>query len=111
MRSDANRRLSRHVLGQPKRGRSKAIQPADLAEVALHELDEKDLKEWMRELPSTLKETTVRRLANDLKAALNEAYSANHKHLPAALPSAIKRGLLVRTEEDGGSMSPAKTRC
>ncbi|WP_274627595.1 tyrosine-type recombinase/integrase [Arvimicrobium flavum] len=100
VRSDASRRLSRYILGQPKRGKRREIPPADLADIAMHELDEKVLKAWMRELPPTLKETTVRRLANDLKAALNSAYSANHKHLPAALPSIIKRGLLIHHEDD-----------
>jgi len=95
VRSDATSRLSRYVTGQPGRGKRKEVPAAPLAEIALHELTEGDLLAWRASLPEALKGTTKQRLINVLKAALNDAYSANRSRLPAELPAAIKHGLRV----------------
>lgn len=93
VRSDAGQRLRRYVLGQEKRGKQQAIPAAPLAEVTLHTLKESDLLTWLAGLPETMKATTKQRLVNDLKAALNVAYSANRDRLDATLPAVIKHGL------------------
>jgi integrase len=71
VRSDASRRLGRYVLGQKKRGNHDAIPATPLAGIAMANLADDDLAGWRKSLPDTLKETTKRRLVNDLKAALN----------------------------------------
>lgn len=81
VRSDANQRLTRHVLGQPARGKGKDIAPAALADVALSDLSEDALADWRAGLQGDLKETTKRRLVADLKAALND----HRKLLPTTL--------------------------
>jgi integrase len=81
VRSDASRRLHRYVLGQDKRGKQKAVPASALADVAMAALTDDDLAAWRASLPETLKETTKRRLANDLKAALH----TRRKQLNAAL--------------------------
>lgn len=104
IRSDAGARLRRYVLGQPARGQQDAIEPAPLASVTLHALDDSDLLEWRADLPDTLATTTVHRLTNDLKAALNAAFERHRKELPATLPATIKYGLKAEAheDEDGG---------
>ncbi|TPL86804.1 integrase [Mesorhizobium sp. B2-3-14] len=99
-RSDANRRLSRHVLGQDKRGKQAAIPASPLAGVALHALKDRDLTSWRDGLPADMKATTVRRLANDLRAALNAAYVANRARLPATVPGTIKHSLAAPSGHD-----------
>lgn len=93
IRSDAAHRFGRHVIGQKARGKQPEVSAAPLANVALHVLSESDLHEWRENLPNTLKESTKRRAVNDLRAALNDAYSANRKRLPATLPETIRQGL------------------
>jgi integrase len=99
-RSDAGQRLGRHLLGQPARGQQDTIEPAPLALVDLHALEDSDLLEWRADLPKTLKATTRQRLINDLKAALNAAYETNRKRLPATLPATIRYGLKAEASED-----------
>ncbi|MFL9824101.1 integrase [Rhodoplanes sp. SY1] len=78
---DARSRLTRHVLAAP------------LAEVALHTLTEGDLAVWRKALPATLATASVRRIVNDLKAALNAAARGYRNRLPAHLAVVIRNGL------------------
>jgi integrase len=94
-RSDATSRLTRYVTGQARRGGRKEVPAALLADVALHEMSERDLLIWRDGLPKTLMEATKRRLINDLKAALNAAFAASRSRLPTTLPATIKHGLKV----------------
>ncbi|RJG43732.1 integrase [Mesorhizobium sp. DCY119] len=99
-RSDANRRLSRYVLGQGKRGKQAAIPASPLSGVALHALGDSDLATWRSNLPADVKATTVRRLMNDLRAALNAAYDANRARMPASLPGTIKHAFAAPAHHD-----------
>jgi integrase len=103
-RSDATSRLSRYVTGKAARGKRKAVPAAPLGAVALHALTENDLLDWRAALPEALKGTTKKRLINDLKAALNTAYTNNRSRLPTTLPAAIKHGL--RALDDGEEAEP-----
>lgn len=106
VRSDADRRLTRHVLGRveirdeknPGIIRKPAIAAAPLVGVGLHELKDRDLKTWLADLPGDTKQSSVERLASDLKAALNTAYDLHHEKLPPGLPTIISRGLAVKVE-------------
>lgn len=93
VRSDANHRLTRYVIGKASSGRRAAIARAPLADVELHALTEAQLRNWLGDLPGELKEATQRRLINDLRAALNEAYAADRDRWPAGLPEIVKNGL------------------
>ena len=99
VRSDASQRLCRYVLGQVQRGKQEGTQEAPLAKVALHALCERDVQTWLAGLPETMKATSKQRLVNDLKAALNRAYSAHRDRLPATLPAIIKAGLKAAASE------------
>lgn len=98
--SDANSRLTRYILGREAAGRRKAIQARPLAAIPLHSLLEGDLIAWRDSLPEELKGATKRRLANDLKAALNDAYAAHRNRLPSTFPAIIKHGLSNLAESD-----------
>jgi integrase len=78
---DARSRLGRYVLQDELRGK------------ALHAVLASDLNAWRDRLPARLAPSTVRRLVNDLKAALNRAVRLYHDRLPATLPMAIRHGL------------------
>lgn len=80
-RGDARLRLSKHVL------RSR------LATVALHALTENDLGKWRAGLGKELAPATVRRVINDLRAALNATATKNRARLPAEVALIIKNGL------------------
>lgn len=97
--SDASGRLARYVTGKPERGKRKEIHAAPLSEIALHRLCENDLLQWRSALPESLRATTKQRLINDLKAALNETYSANRARLPTEFPAIIKHGLRAISQE------------
>lgn len=73
VKSDANTRLSLHVLEHP------------LAKKPLHELTTEDLTGWRKQLSG--KETTIQRHSNDLRAALMEAKP------DIAVATIIKEGL------------------
>jgi hypothetical protein len=79
-RSDA-RRLERYVIGRKQQGKRKEILPAALADIPLDVLEDNDLQKWRAGLPKTMKATAKRRIANDLKAALNGAFEKNRKRL------------------------------
>lgn len=104
VKSDARRRLSLHVIGSNARGKRAAVPPSALANVPLHDLRETDLRKWREGLPSQLKATTRQRLYNDLKAALNSAYSEKRESLPPGLPGIVKFGL--RNIDDGEDHAP-----
>lgn len=105
-RSDATSRLERYVIGQPARGKRKALPAAPLADIPLHQLTEGDLLEWRASLPLTLKGSTKQRLINDVKAALNAAFGSNRQRMPSTLPAIIKHGLRARQHEDGEATEP-----
>ena len=81
-RSDANRRLTRYV-----------VSDKTLCAKALHTLRVADLKAWRKSLPSSLKASTVRRLCNDFRAALNAEVANHQERLPADLSGRIAIGL------------------
>ncbi len=108
VRSDASQRLGRYVAGQKARGKQEAIPAAPLAEIGLHALKEADLLAWRGNLPDTMKATTKQRLINDLKAALNEAYSANRERLSPTIPAVIKHGLKADRLEDDDAVPVAR---
>lgn len=87
VKSDAASSLTRYVLEDKK-----------LAVVKLTALVEADLRAWQlriaRKRPSTLQ-----RIVNDLKAALNAAFETHRRVLPADLPIVIKFGLKVDCAE------------
>jgi integrase len=96
-KSDAERRLGRYVLGMGTRGETVPV--SRLASVALHEIRENDLKEWLASLPDDMRPASKERLATDLRAALNACYDVNYETLPATVPVAVKRGLRIKLEE------------
>jgi integrase len=80
-KKDARSRLSRHVLSNQV-----------IADKPLHEISEATLRAWRQSL-SGLAATSVRRLGNDFKAALNLAAERNRTAaptLPAILKAAFK---------------------
>ncbi|MDG4904550.1 MULTISPECIES: tyrosine-type recombinase/integrase [unclassified Mesorhizobium] len=81
LRGDARLRLSRHVLSDA------------LSDVALHDLKEAHFDQWRNRRSSDLSVSTVRRVVNDLKAALNAAAVKNRSRLPADVAVVIKNGL------------------
>ncbi|WP_419694983.1 integrase [Mesorhizobium muleiense] len=86
-RGDARLRLTRHVLSSP------------LASKMLHSLKESDFSKWRDGLSSDLAATTVQRIINDLKAALNAAATKHRARLPAEIPLIIKNGLAASHAE------------
>ncbi|HEV2572013.1 MAG TPA: tyrosine-type recombinase/integrase [Beijerinckiaceae bacterium] len=82
---DAKSRLTKHVLDHP------------IAAKGLHELMEADLSGWRSSLPRDLAHTTIDRIVNDFKAALNAEASRERARLPATLPATIKAGLKAET--------------
>lgn len=100
IRSDTNRRMSRHLLGQPKRGKQPAIAPAPVAAISLATLKERNLRKWRDGLPEEMKATTRQRLTNDLRAALNNAFKGNRDRLPPSLPVTIKHGLQATISDE-----------
>lgn len=97
--SDASTRLTRHVLGRGGDVKRKSIAAKRLADIPLHRLAERDLRVWLEGLEG-LRETAKQRLVNDLKAALNAAYSDNREHLPPDLSAKIKHGLRLQRAEE-----------
>jgi integrase len=92
-RSDASSRLTRYVVGRTATGKRQHIEAGALAAIPLHELTEKDLMAWREQLPHSVKWTTKQRLANDLKAAMNEAYATHRSRLQPTFPAIVKHGL------------------
>jgi integrase len=78
---DADSRLKKHVLGDAK-----------FADLALAKLTARDVLAWRGRLPEKLAPSTVNRLLNDVRAALNGAAELHRRELPAGLPGEIKAG-------------------
>lgn len=93
MKSDADNRLRRYLLGAPAIGSRPATEAAPLANLLLHKVAEKDLRGWRENLPNTLKPATVQRLTSDLKAALNAAADTHRDRLPSNIKAKIAHGL------------------
>ncbi|MHC2791946.1 integrase [Mesorhizobium jarvisii] len=108
VRSDAGQRLRRYVLGQDKRGSQEAVTEAPLASVTLHMLKESDLLTWRADLPNELKGSTEQRLINDLKAALNGAYSTHRERLEPTVPAIIKHGLKAEKSDSDDAVPLAR---
>lgn len=81
-RSDANRRLTKHVLSDKA-----------LGSTALQDLRVSHLKAWRKGLPAALKSSTIRRLCNDFRAALNAQVAGDQERLPADISGRIALGL------------------
>jgi len=81
LKRDARSRLTKHVL------------KTSLGDRPLHVLNDEDLRRWRQKLPGTLASGTLRRLVNDLKAALNHMVRINRSRLPPELLAAIRDGL------------------
>jgi integrase len=81
LKRDASTRLAKYVAASKLNAR------------ALHTLDVEDLHLWRKELPKHLTVSTVRRLSNDLKAALNSAIRTYRKNLPVGIEAVVRDGL------------------
>lgn len=80
VRSDASYKLTTHVLADRR-----------LAGLALADLTEADLRAWQLRLSK--RKTSVQRIINELKAALNAAWVEHRRALPRDFPIVIKYGL------------------
>ncbi|MEO6218642.1 MAG: tyrosine-type recombinase/integrase [Sphingomonas sp.] len=87
VKSDASSSLTRYVL-EDKR----------LPAMKLSGLTEADLKAWQLRI-TRRKPSSVQRVVNDFKAALNAAFETHRRVLPADLPTVIKFGLKVDAPE------------
>jgi integrase len=81
VKRSARSSLGRHVLN------------FKLAAIPLHKLEDDDLRAWRAALPDTLAHGTVRRIINDLKAALNMAAEVHRKKMPVGFKFVIQNGL------------------
>lgn len=87
VKSDASSSLTRYVL-EDKR----------LPPMKLSTLCEADLRAWQLRI-TRRKPSSIQRVVNDFKAALNAAFETHRKVLPADLPIVIKFGLKVDAPE------------
>ena len=78
---DAEKRLGKHVLADET-----------FAATHLAKLNAGTLRAWRQRLSDQLQPTTVNRLLNDLRAALNAAAEQQRRLLPATLPAEIRAG-------------------
>jgi integrase len=85
--SDAYYKLTRYVL-----------EDKALAAMRLASLSEADLRAWQLRLVRR-KASSIQRIVNDLKAALNAAFVEHRAVLPADVPTTIKYGLKVEAPE------------
>lgn len=88
-RSDASRRLTKHVLDNET-----------FASLPLHRLTEVELVEWRSGLSGRLKQVSRTRLASDLKASLNRAHRLMRKRLPADFAETVRIGLKFESGHD-----------
>ena len=93
LRRDARSRLTKHVLSN-----------VALCDIPLSKLAEGDLTAW-RERLSPMAATSVRRLTNDFKAALNRAAQKNRPRLPDTVAGVIRNGLAM-PEATGNTARP-----
>lgn len=85
--SDAQYKLRAHVVADKK-----------IAGLRLAALAEADLLAWQARLVAQ-RPASRQRIVNDLKAALNAAFAAHRRTLPADFPTVIKFGLALETGE------------
>jgi integrase len=78
---DAESRLRKHVLADP-----------EFADVALSRLTAPQIVAWRGRLSDDLAPSSINRLLNDLRAALNAGAELHRRELPASLPAEIKAG-------------------
>jgi integrase len=83
-RSDIRRRFTRHVLSD-----------AEFSAIAVFRLTESDLEGWKKRVGQNVVSSSLQRIVNDLKAALNKSAHRHRAVLPADLPNIIARGLAV----------------
>ena len=81
IKRDATTRLAKYLSGNRLNAK------------ALRTLDAEDLRLWRKGLPKHLAISTVRRLSNDLKAALNAAIRTYRKNLPVEIETVVRDGL------------------
>ena len=93
---DARSRLTKHVLNHGK-----------LSDTPLFALTEKALSDWLVDLDG-ISGTTIRRLANDFKAALNRGARRYRVTLPANIGSVIKNGLNAESRAGKPVSRPAQ---
>lgn len=93
--NDARGRLALHVLSHP------------IAEKQLGALSDEDLIEWRTGLPSDLATSSVRRIVNDFRAALNGIPVKVLKRLPASYLTTIKLGMKSGEAEPAGARDGA----
>ncbi|WP_026606045.1 tyrosine-type recombinase/integrase [Methylocapsa acidiphila] len=79
--ADAKSRLGKHVLSDER-----------FAELKLSKLTAASIRRWRDGLPNTLRPSTINRLLNDLRAALNAAVERQRRELPAHILGDIKSG-------------------
>lgn len=82
LKKDARSRLTKHVFADE-----------NLSAASFLDLTEGSLKAWLEGLPATMAPSTTRRLANDLKAALNDGLIAYRSRVPAHLAATIRHSL------------------
>jgi hypothetical protein len=92
---DARSRLTKHVLGDK-----------EIADLALHKLTEASIAGWRDRLPESLATTSIRRTANDFRAALNLVARRHRAHLPPHISVVIKNGFAA--EERGAAGTAAR---
>jgi site-specific recombinase XerD len=82
-------RLANHVLNDPQ-----------IADVPLDVLESEDIRNWRRRLrEKAVAETTVRRISNDFRAALNAAVRSFRRSLSSDLSDEIKSGFEITGDD------------
>jgi len=87
--ADAKSRLTLHVLSDPK-----------IADLRLSRLTATALKDWRKRLPPGLRPSTVNRLLNDLRAALNSAIDEHRRVLGPHVRDEVKVGTKALSSAD-----------
>lgn len=82
LKKDARSRLTKHVFADES-----------LYAASFLNLTKESLRTWLERLPAAMAPSTTRRLANDLKAALNDGLIAYRLRVPAHLAATIRHGL------------------
>lgn len=82
-RRDARNRLRLHVLAD------------EIGDQLLHELNEHHLCNWLDRRSASIAPSTIRRVANDFKAALNMAARKHRSVLPPEFSIVVKHGLAI----------------
>lgn len=86
---EARSRFSSHILSDEK-----------IVDLPLHKLQSSDIIEWKKRVrANAITETTVRRIASDLRAALNAARVQNRTRLPAGFAEMVKDGFAIGPDD------------